>query len=128
MLASSMAVLVALVAGLQLAHADRQQNQAMLALSRDHGCNLCHALASRKPGGQEGMPAGPGWKDIAKRYRGRADSVDRLTSTVLQGTRPGYSVRHWRGKVSEQAMPSNAVEISKVDARRLVQWVLSLEE
>ena len=71
------------------------------------------------------MPFGPAWKDIAKRYKGQADALDRLTRVVLQGTKPDLSDRHWTGKAEGAGMLPNTVEINEADARKLVSWILS---
>jgi len=103
-----------------------QRDIEMNKLSAESGCNLCHSLEHRKYGSNELLPIGPAWEDIARKYRGQKDAVDRLVRIVVQGT--GSQDRHWSGKASGVTMPPNAVEISKPDAEKLVRWILSLDK
>ena len=43
----------------------------------------------------------------------------------MTGSNPYES--HWKGKVSGLAMPPNKVAITEPDARKLVNWILSLD-
>jgi cytochrome c len=103
-----------------------QQDIEMKKLAEASGCSLCHAVEHRKYGTDELLPIGPAWEDVAKKYKGQKDAVDRLVRIVLQGS--GSQDRHWSGKVSGVTMPPNAVEISKPDAEKLVRWILSLDK
>jgi cytochrome c len=67
----------------------------------------CHAVDKKL--------VGPSYKDIAARYKGQADAVDKLAKKVKAG---GSGV--W-GPVP---MPANA-SISDADARAVVQWILN---
>lgn len=97
---------------------------AMLKLATDSGCMTCHRLEPGGTGPQGLAPIGPGWREVAARYRGRKDVVEQLTRTVLAGSSPYES--HWKGKVSGLAMPPNAVVLKEPQARRLVTWILTL--
>jgi len=92
------------------------------------GCDLCHKLEPRKSAANEVLPIGPAWKEIARKYAGQKDAVDRLTGIVLQGSGSGPRDRHWSRQASGVAMPPNTVEISKADAERVVRWILSLQK
>jgi cytochrome c len=97
----------------------------MLKLATSSGCMTCHQV---DPGGKgpDGLaPVGPAWRDVAARYKGQKDAAAKLTKTVLAGSNPYES--HWKGKVSGLAMPPNAVAISEPDAKKLVNWILSLD-
>ncbi|HUL48606.1 MAG TPA: c-type cytochrome [Gemmatimonadales bacterium] len=96
-------------------------------LTAASGCDLCHTLEPRKSPANEVLPIGPSWKDIARKYRGQKDAVDRLTNIVLQGSGSGPRDRHWSREASGVAMPPNTVEISRADAERVVRWILSLQ-
>jgi cytochrome c len=69
-------------------------------------------------------PIAPAWRDIAIKYRDDPGASDRLTRTVMTGSKP--SSRHWVGKVGTVAMPPNAVAVSEANARMLVNWILVL--
>jgi cytochrome c len=62
---------------------------------------------------------------VSAKYKGRSDAAATLTRTVMKGSNPYDS--HWKGKVSGLAMPPNEVAITQADARKLVDWILSLE-
>jgi cytochrome c len=106
--------------------ASEKEDKEMNDLAKVSGCYLCHGLEPRKPGTQELLPYGPAWKDIAIRYKGDANAVDRLTRIVRQGSGQNLSNRHWKNKTSVVEMPPNTVEITEVDATKLVRWILSL--
>ncbi|MBU3541892.1 MAG: cytochrome C [Burkholderiaceae bacterium] len=72
-----------------------------------NACMGCHAVDKKL--------VGPSYKDIAARYKGQADAVDKLAKKVKAG---GSGV--W-GPVP---MPANA-SISDADARAVVQWILN---
>ena len=97
-------------------------------LTATHGCDLCHKLEPRRSPANEVMPIGPAWRDIARKYEGQKDAVDRLTAIVLQGSGSGPRDRHWSREASGGAMPPNTAEISKADAERVVRWILSLQK
>ncbi|MCA6217291.1 c-type cytochrome [Ideonella sp. B7] len=112
------------LAATQPALAADNNDAVMKALATHSGCFTCHHV---EPGskGPDGMaPIGPDWQDVADKYRGNPDALDALTHTVMTGSNPYAS--HWKGRVSGLAMPPNAVAVSEADARRLVQWILSL--
>ena len=71
-------------------------------------CRVCHML--------DATSAGPAYQDIADRYQGEEEAVDRLTMKILQG---GSGV--W----GETPMPAHPA-LSQADARALVEYVLSL--
>ncbi|EHR69006.1 cytochrome c551/c552 [Burkholderiales bacterium JOSHI_001] len=122
LLTRSVALLM-LAAGPVLA-ADKPANEPMLKLASTSGCMTCHQV---EPGGKgpDGLaPIGPAWKDVSAKYKGQKGAAKALTHTVLTGSNPYES--HWKGKVSGLAMPPNAVAIKEQDAKRLVDWILSL--
>lgn len=98
----------------------------MLDLANASGCLTCHHV---EPGakGPEGLaPIGPAWRDVAIKYAGVKGAAETLTHTVMTGSNPYAS--HWKGKVSGLAMPPNEVAIKEAEARKLVDWILSLEK
>jgi cytochrome c len=76
-------------------------------LAQQKNCMACHAIDKKL--------VGPAYKDVAAKYAGQKDAVDKLTQKVLKG---GSGV--W-GAVP---MPANP-QVSEAEAKELVQWVLS---
>ena len=76
-------------------------------LAQKKNCMACHAVDKKL--------VGPAYKDVAAKYAGQKDAVDKLTQKVLKG---GSGV--W-GPVP---MPANT-QVSEAEAKQLVQWVLS---
>ena len=76
------------------------------ALVRRHNCVLCHEL--------EKTYIGPGFHEVAQRYKGQADAAPALYEKVRKG---GAGV--W-GKA---AMPPNRA-VPADDIRKIVDWVL----
>jgi len=95
----------------------------MLKLASNAGCIACHRVERGDTDGRP--PIGPAWKDVTDKYKGQKGAAAKLTDTVLTGSSPYDS--HWKGKVSGYAMPPNAVEIKEADAKKLVNWILSLD-
>lgn len=80
------------------------------AMAKKNGCFACHSVDKKI--------VGPAYKDVAAKYKGDATAVDTLTKKVLEG---GGGV--W-GQVP---MPPN-VAVSPDNARKLVEWILSLDK
>ena len=79
------------------------------ALATAKNCMACHAVDKKL--------VGPAYKDVAAKYAGQKDAVDKLAQKVMKG---GAGV--W-GAVP---MPANP-QVSEAEAKQLVQWVLSLK-
>jgi cytochrome c len=79
------------------------------ALAQAKNCMTCHA-ADRKL-------VGPGYKEVALKYAGQKEAVDRLANKIIKG---GAGV--W-GPVP---MPANP-QVSEAEAKKLAAWVLSLK-
>jgi cytochrome c len=77
-------------------------------LAQQKTCMACHAV-DRKI-------VGPAYKDVAARYAGQKDAVDRLADKIVKG---GVGV--W-GAVP---MPANP-KVSPAEAKQLASWILSL--
>jgi cytochrome c len=101
------------------------KDEAMRQLASKSGCFICHGIEHDAKGPDGLKPVGPPWKAVAARYRGNKAAVATLTSEVMGGTSP-YN-RHWKEESSGVAMPPNGVSISEADARRLVDWILTLK-
>ena len=80
---------------------------ADMALATAKNCMACHAVEKKL--------VGPSYKDIATKYAGQADALDKLAGKVIKG---GAGV--W-GPVP---MPANA-QVSDADAKKLVMWILA---
>ena len=82
---------------------------ANLELATKKNCMACHAVDKKL--------VGPAYKDVAEKYAGQKDAVDKLAQKILKG---GTGV--W-GSIP---MPANP-QVSDAEAKQLVQWVLSLK-
>ena len=76
-----------------------------LATAKD--CMACHAVDKKL--------VGPSYKEVAAKYAGQADAVDKLVGKVMKG---GSGV--W-GPVP---MPANA-QVTADEAKQLVAWILT---
>ncbi len=76
-------------------------------LAQKKACLACHAIDKKV--------VGPGFKEVAAKYAGQKDAVDKLAAKVIKG---GAGV--W-GPVP---MPANTA-VSEAEAKTLVTWILS---
>jgi cytochrome c len=82
---------------------------ADLALATSKNCMACHAVDKKL--------VGPAYKDVAAKYAGQKDAVDKLSVKIMKG---GSGV--W-GPVP---MPANT-QVNEAEAKKLAAWVLSLK-
>jgi len=82
---------------------------ADLALATSKNCMACHAVDKKV--------VGPAYKDVAAKYAGQKDAVDKLSAKILKG---GSGV--W-GPVP---MPANT-QVNEAEAKKLAAWVLTLK-
>ena len=80
---------------------------ADLQLATAKNCMACHAAATKL--------VGPSYKDVAAKYAGQKDAVDKLSVKIIKG---GAGV--W-GPVP---MPANA-QVSPEEAKKLAAWVMT---
>ena len=80
---------------------------ADLQLATAKNCMACHAAATKL--------VGPSYKDVAAKYAGQKDAVDKLSVKIIKG---GAGV--W-GPVP---MPANA-QVSVEEAKTLATWVMT---
>ena len=80
---------------------------ASAELAQQKNCMACHAADKKL--------VGPSYKEVAAKYAGQKDAVDKLAVKVIKG---GAGV--W-GPVP---MPANA-QVNDAEAKTLVAWVLS---
>lgn len=92
--------------GATLAAAPAFANQQ---LAQSKNCMACHATDKKL--------VGPSYKDVAAKYAGQKDAVDKLAQKVIKG---GSGV--W-GPVP---MPANA-QVNEAEAKQLVQWILTIK-
>jgi cytochrome c len=78
-------------------------------LAQKKNCMACHALDKKL--------VGPAYKDVAAKYAGQKDAVDKLAQKVIKG---GSGV--W-GQVP---MPANA-QVNEAEAKQLVQWIMTVK-
>ena len=79
------------------------------ALATAKNCMACHAIDKKL--------VGPAYKDVAAKYAGQKDAVDKLAAKIIKG---GSGV--W-GPVP---MPANA-QVNDAEAKKLAAWVLTLK-
>lgn len=80
-----------------------------LALAKKNNCLVCHAVDKKL--------IGPGWRDVAVKYRGDASAESRLVNKIAKG---GGGV--W----GSTPMPAHP-QISEADRRTLAKFVLNLQ-
>ena len=80
---------------------------ADMALASAKNCMACHAVDKKL--------VGPSYKDIATKYAGQADAVDKLAGKVVKGG---------SGAWGPVPMPANA-QINDAEAKKLVTWILA---
>ncbi|MBO9679994.1 c-type cytochrome [Paenacidovorax monticola] len=79
------------------------------ALATAKNCMACHAVDKKL--------VGPSYKDVAAKYAGQKDAVDKLAAKIIKG---GSGV--W-GPVP---MPANT-QVNDAEAKKLAAWVLTLK-
>ncbi len=82
---------------------------AQVDLAQKKNCMACHAVDKKV--------LGPAYKDVAAKYTGQKDAVDKLAAKVVKG---GSGV--W-GNIP---MPANP-QVTDAEAKQLVQWILTLK-
>ena len=91
--------LIALAAVASIALAGAGAANAQEALAKSSGCLNCHDVNTKK--------VGPSFKEVAAKYKGKADAEATLTAKLSKG----------------EGHP--AVKASADDTKSLVKWVLS---
>ena len=79
------------------------------ALATAKNCMTCHAIDKKL--------VGPSYKDVAAKYAGQKDVVDKLALKIMKGGSGVY------GPVP---MPANT-QVNEAEAKQLAAWVLSLK-
>lgn len=78
-------------------------------LAQKKNCMACHALDKKV--------VGPSYKEVAAKYAGQKDAVDKLAQKVIKG-----GVGTW-GQIP---MPANT-QVSEAESKQLVTWILGLK-
>jgi cytochrome c len=79
------------------------------ALAKSSGCLACHSADKKL--------IGPGYKEIADKYRGNKGAETDLAKKVKEGS---------KGVWGDIPMPANA-HVKDEDIRAIVQWILSIK-
>jgi cytochrome c len=78
-------------------------------LAQKKNCMACHAVDKKV--------VGPAYKDVAAKYAGQKDAVDKLSEKVIKGS---------SGVWGPVPMPANA-QVTPAEAKQLVQWIMTLK-
>ena len=107
------AIAVATAGAAFLVSSPVQANDAVAAdkLARQEGCLRCHGIDRGKDG--------PSYKDIAKKYKGKADAEARLVKHLSSGEK----VKFEDGHEEEHKIPKTK---DPEQLKNLMQWILSL--
>ncbi len=79
------------------------------ALAKSKNCLSCHAIDKKV--------VGPAYQDVAKKYAGQKDAVDKLANKIMKGGAGVWGV---------VPMPANS-QVSEGEAKKLAAWVLTLK-
>jgi cytochrome c len=79
------------------------------ALATAKNCMACHAVDKKV--------VGPGYREVAAKYAGQKDAVDKLAGKILKGGSGVFGV---------VPMPANT-QVSEAEAKKLAAWVLSFK-
>lgn len=101
------ALAAALLMGASFA-AVAQSAEEKLAASK--ACLSCHAVDKKV--------LGPAYTDVAAKYAGQPDAVDKLVKSVKEGS---------KGTWGPVPMPANA-QVTEAEAKTLVTWILTLKK
>jgi cytochrome c len=82
---------------------------ADLALARSRNCMSCHAIDKKV--------VGPAYQDVAKKYAGQKDAIEKLAAKIIRGGSGAWGV---------VPMPVNK-QVNDEEARKLAAWVLTLK-
>ena len=83
--------------------------QADEKLAQTNGCMTCHQIDKKV--------LGPGFKEVANKYRGQAGAEAALVKKVKEGG---------KGAWGDMVMPPNA-HVQDADIQALVKWTLTLK-
>lgn len=99
------AVFLSLTAGSRAA-----DEEAARSLARQNNCFKCHGVDKKKDG--------PAWKEVAAKYKGKADAEEKLIHHITSGEKAKFEDGH---EEDHKIIKANAAE-----TKNLVEWILSL--
>jgi cytochrome c len=79
-------------------------------LARQQNCLKCHGIDKKKDG--------PAFKEVAAKFKGKADAEERLYKHITTGEKAKFSDGH-----EEE---HKIIKAKEPEARNLIQWILSL--
>lgn len=92
--------------------------QADEALAKAKNCLTCHKV--------DGTQVGPGYKDIAAKYKGQANAEAMLAETIVKGTAPAGKGWQKEKKATMAFMPANG-SVKPDEAKKLAAWILGMK-
>jgi len=102
------AMIASMVAATGLMMAGASMAADMPDIAKKYGCTNCHKIDKKV--------VGPGWKDVADKYKGDADAAAKLSTKIVKGG---------SGAWGAIPMPGNA-KISDAEVNELVTFILGL--
>jgi cytochrome c len=84
------------------------QAKASDDLAKKHNCLACHMVDKKS--------VGPAYKEVAKKYKGQADAVAKLSDKIKKGG---------QGAWGPVPMPPNAA-VPDADVKTLVEWIMKM--
>ncbi|WP_455201572.1 c-type cytochrome [Kaarinaea lacus] len=86
---------------------------ADLDLAKKSGCLACHSVDKKV--------VGPGWKDVAAKYKGQADAKATLIEKVKKGGKG-----NWTKVTGGAPMPPYSPRVSDANIEKLVDFIMGL--
>jgi cytochrome c len=102
------AMIVSMVAATSLMIAGGVMAADMPDLAKKNGCANCHAIDKKL--------VGPGWQDVANKYKGDAGAAANLDTKIAKGGSGAW------GSVPMPAQP----KLSDADRKELIKFILGL--
>lgn len=101
-------VIVSIIAAMGLIMTGVSTAADMPDVAKKNNCTACHAIDKKV--------VGPGWQDVADKYKGDAAAAEKLSNVIVKGG---------RGVWGPMPMPATS-KISDEEVKELVAFVLSL--
>lgn len=109
-----MSTLVAGAALMAMTHsAYAFDEEAAKALAKQNNCLKCHAIDKEKDG--------PAYKEVAKKYKGKANAEARLVEHITSGEKAKFPDGHEEEHKIVKTSPAKDL----VQIKNLVQWILA---
>jgi len=83
---------------------------AAQTLAKQSGCLKCHAVDKKKDG--------PAYKEVAAKYKGKANAVEKLTHHITSGEKVKFEDGHEEDHKIVKSKDAAAI-------KNLVEWILS---